>query len=72
MPMSKKPSDGNVAPPSRDRKVDRDNCSLPASDGASAKDVEKMWLEEVECRLSAYERGEMAAVKIEDVIRKYK
>ena len=72
MPISKKPSDGNVAPPSRDRKVDLDDYSLLASDGAAAEDVEQMWFEEIERRLSAYERGDMVAVKIEDVLRKYK
>lgn len=45
---------------------------LLASLGAADRGVGELWVEEVERRIDAYERGEMKALKIEEVLQKYK
>jgi putative addiction module component (TIGR02574 family) len=34
--------------------------------------IEKLWAEEAENRLEAYERGELTAVSLEEVLAKYR
>lgn len=45
---------------------------LLASLDAPDKEIDRLWKEEVESRIDAYERGEIKALKIEEVLQKYK
>ncbi len=36
------------------------------------KDIDKLWAEEAESRLEAYQQGKLKAVSLEDVLSKYK
>lgn len=36
------------------------------------KEIDRLWMDEVENRIDAYQRGEIKAVRIEEVIKKYK
>lgn len=45
---------------------------LLASLDAPDKEIDQLWMEEAERRIDAYERGEMRALKIEEVLQKYK
>lgn len=47
------------------------DCLLASLD-APDKEIDQLWMEEVESRIDAYERGEMKALKIEEVLQKYK
>ena len=46
--------------------------SLLASLDAPDKEIDRLWKEEVEDRIDAYERGEIKALNIEEVLQKYK
>lgn len=45
---------------------------LLASLDAPDKEMDRLWKDEVENRIDAYERGEIKALKIEEVLQKYK
>ncbi len=47
------------------------NCLLASLD-SSDKEIDAVWMDEVERRIDAYERGEMKAMTIEEVMQKYK
>ena len=47
------------------------DCLLASLD-APDKEIDQLWMKEVERRIDDYERGEMKALKIEEVIKKYK
>ena len=47
------------------------DCLLASLD-ASDKETDQLWMEEVENRINAYERGEIQSLKIEEVLQKYK
>lgn len=54
-------------------KADLVDCLLASLDAPDKeKEIDQLWMEEVERRIDAYERGEMKAMKIEEVIQKYK
>ena len=36
------------------------------------KEIEKLWAKEVEARIDAYDKGQIKAVSLEEVLRKYK
>ncbi len=36
------------------------------------KDIDKLWAEEAESRLEAYQQGKLKAVSLEDILSKYK
>ena len=46
------------------------DCLLASLD-APDKVIDQLWMEEVERRIDAYERGEIKALKIEEVLKKY-
>lgn len=46
--------------------------SLLVSLDASDKEIDQLWMEEVENRIDAHARGEIKALKIEEVLQKYK
>jgi putative addiction module component (TIGR02574 family) len=45
---------------------------LLASLDVPDKEIDRLWQDEVENRIDAYQRGEIKALKIEEVLRKYK
>ena len=47
------------------------DCLLASLD-VPDKEIDQLWGEEVEQRIDAYERGELKALKIEEVLKKYK
>lgn len=52
-------------------KVELVDCLLASLD-APDKEIDRLWKEEVESRIDAYERGEIKALTIEEVLQKYK
>lgn len=48
--------------------VDQLLASLDSPD----KEIDQLWMDEVENRIDAYERGEIKTLKIEEVLQKYK
>lgn len=57
-----------LSPTNKVELVDRLLASLDAPD----KEIDRLWKEEAESRIDAYERGEIKALKIEEVLQKYK
>lgn len=45
---------------------------LLASLDSPDKEIDQLWMDEAENRIDAYERGEIKALKIEEVLKKYK
>ncbi len=48
--------------------MDRLLSSLDKSD----KEIDALWVQEAEGRIGAYEKGELKAVSLEEVLNKYK
>jgi len=57
-----------LPPADRLRVVDDILCSLDETDGA----VDRLWAKEAEDRLSAWRRGEIRDVPLEDVLRDFR
>lgn len=57
-----------LSPTGRIELVDYLLASLDAPD----KEIDQLWMDEVERRVDAYERGEMKAIRIEEVLAKYR
>ena len=47
------------------------DCLLSSLDKPD-KDLDKLWANEAESRLTAYKRGELKAISLEEVLAKYK
>ena len=47
------------------------DCILASLD-ASDKEIDQLWMGEVENRIDGYERGEIKTLKIEEVLQKFK
>jgi len=45
---------------------------LLASLDSPDREIDKLWMDEVEGRIDAYKRGEIKALKIGEVLQKYK
>ena len=54
-----------------DARAELADCLLRSLENVDSE-VEKVWQQETEVRLDAYEKGEMKALRIEEVIAKYK
>ena len=57
----------SLRPSAKTQLIERLISSLDKSD----KEIDQMWAEEVEERIEAYERGEIKAVPLEEVLNKY-
>ena len=57
-----------LKPYEKARLIDKLLYTLDESD----KDIDKIWANEAEDRINAYEKGKIKAVLLEDVLKKYK
>jgi putative addiction module component (TIGR02574 family) len=58
----------NLKPSEKAELVDKLLASLDKPD----KEMDKLWAKEAEARIDAYERGEIKAVTLQEVLEKYK
>ena len=58
----------NLKPAQKAELVDKLLSSLDKPD----KEMDKLWAQEAEDRIDAYERGEIKAVTLQEVLEKYK
>lgn len=58
----------NLKPSEKAELVDKLLSSLDKPD----KEMDKLWAQEAEDRIDAYERGEIKAVTLQEVLEKYK
>lgn len=58
----------SLSPDEKAELVDQLMVSLEQPD----KELDKLWIKEAESRLDAHERGEIKAISLEEVLKKYK